>query len=49
MILQNEDLIKKWEELRLVAYLPTKNDVWTIGWGHTHGVKRGDKITTDQA
>lgn len=49
MQLQNEDLIKKWEELRLEAYLPTPNDRWTIGWGHTGGVAKGDKITKDQA
>jgi lysozyme len=41
-------LIKKYEGLRLTAYLcPAK--VWTIGWGHTGDVKRGDKITEHQA
>lgn len=49
MKMVNENLIKKWEKLRLVAYLPTPDDVWTIGWGHTLGVKKGDKITKDQA
>ena len=29
------DLIKSYEKLRLKAYLPTPDDVWTIGWGHT--------------
>lgn len=42
------DLIKKYEGLRLTAYLcPAK--VWTIGWGHTGDVKKGDKITQHQA
>lgn len=31
------------------AYLPTKNDVPTIGFGTTAGVKMGDKITPPQA
>jgi lysozyme len=31
---QGEDLIKSFEELRLVAYQDPKG-VWTIGWGHT--------------
>lgn len=29
------DLIKSFERCRLVAFKPTPNDVWTIGWGHT--------------
>lgn len=49
MKLINEQLIKKWEKLRLVAYLPTPNDKWTIGWGHTYKVKPGMKITEAQA
>lgn len=28
-------LIQEFEQLRLVAFKPTPNDVWTIGWGHT--------------
>lgn len=28
-------LIQAYEECRLKAYLPTPNDKWTIGWGHT--------------
>ena len=36
------ELIKKFEVLKLVAYLPTPNDIWTIGWGHTKDVKQGD-------
>src|SRR3979490_1243325 len=29
------DLIKAHEKCRLTAYMPTRNDVLTIGWGHT--------------
>lgn len=43
------DLIKEFEGLRLKAYIPVKGDVPTIGWGHTKGVKMGDKITKAQA
>jgi lysozyme len=32
---RGEALIKSYEKLRLVAYKPTPNDKWTIGWGHT--------------
>lgn len=42
-------IIKAHEGLRLTAYLPTKNDVWTIGWGHTKGVVKGMTITKAQA
>lgn len=49
MQLHNDKPIKKWEELRLVAYLPTAHDKWTIGWGHTQGVKPGDEISREQA
>lgn len=35
------DLIKRYEQLRLKAYLPTPDDVWTIGFGHTAGVAPG--------
>lgn len=42
------DLCAEFEGLRLVAYLcPAK--IWTIGYGHTKGVKPGDKITIEQA
>lgn len=41
-------IIKEIERLRLRAYLcPAK--VWTIGWGHTKGVKKGMQITEEQA
>ena len=49
MKIVNDHLIKKWEELRLKAYLPTPNDVWTIGWGHTHTTKKGMIISEAQA
>lgn len=29
------NLIQKFEQCRLESYLPTPNDVWTIGWGST--------------
>lgn len=38
------DLLKSFEQLRLEAYLPTPNDVPTIGWGTTFGVSLGDTI-----
>ena len=46
---KNLQTIKDSEGLRLKAYLPTKNDVWTIGYGHTHGVYQGMTITEQQA
>jgi len=49
MQLHNYEHIKEWEQLRLEAYMPTKNDVPTIGWGHTKDVKMGDVITEEQA
>ncbi len=30
-----ETFLKGYEKLRLVAYKPTPDDKWTIGWGHT--------------
>lgn len=42
------DLIKKFEGCKLKAYkCPT--GVWTIGYGHTSGVKEGQTITQKQA
>lgn len=32
---RGRDLIQRYETLKLVAYKPTPEDVWTIGWGHT--------------
>lgn len=42
------ELIKKFEGCRLEAYL-CPAQVWTIGYGHTQGVKRGDVWTQQQA
>lgn len=42
------NLIKEFEGLRLTAYCCAAG-VWTIGYGHTSGVKSGDKITHEQA
>lgn len=47
--LRGEKLIKSYETLKFSAYLPTKDDVWTIGWGRTKDVKKGDICTIDQA
>lgn len=41
-------LIKSFESLRLKAYQDSVG-VWTIGYGHTKGVKAGDVITEAQA
>ena len=41
-------LIKQHEGLRLTAY-QCNAGVWTIGYGHTKGVKEGDTCTQDQA
>jgi lysozyme len=50
MKLKNDKLIKEWEQLRLVAYKPTPNDRWTIGWGHAGpNVRPGDTISVEQA
>lgn len=35
--------------LATTAYLPTANDVWTIGYGHTRGVREGETCTPEQA
>ena len=40
--------IKKFEGCALTAYQDS-GGVWTIGYGHTAGVKKGDKITLYQA
>ncbi len=42
------DLIKKFEGCRLAAYKCPAGR-WTIGYGHTSGVKAGQKITQKQA
>lgn len=40
--------IKRAEGCKLTAYQDSVG-VWTIGYGHTAGVKRGDRITQQQA
>lgn len=40
--------IKKSEACRLTAYQDTAK-VWTIGYGHTSGVRKGDRCTQYQA
>lgn len=41
-------LIRQFEGLRLTAYR-CPSGIWTIGYGHTTGVKPGDAITQSQA
>ena len=42
------NLIKEFEGLRTTAYQDSVG-VWTIGYGHTSGVKKGQTITAAQA
>jgi lysozyme len=46
-------IVKSFEQCRLTAYAATEseraNGIWTIGWGHTHGVREGDTCTQGQA
>jgi lysozyme len=42
------DLIRQHESCRLEAYQDSVG-IWTIGWGHTLGVKQGDTCTQEQA
>jgi lysozyme len=42
-------LIREYEKLRLVAYKPTPNDVWTCGWGSTSGVTKDTVWTEEEA
>lgn len=41
-------LIKQFESFRKSAYLCSAG-VWTIGYGHTQGVKAGDVVSEEQA
>jgi len=41
--------IAGWEQYRVEAYLPTPQDVPTLGWGSTAGVKLGARTTPDRA
>jgi len=43
------EFIQGREEFKAQAYKPLKDDKWTIGYGHTKGVKPGDKITKEEA
>lgn len=45
------DLIKQFEGLELTAYPDpgTGGEPWTIGYGHTGGVKPGDTVTEAEA
>lgn len=43
------ELITTFEKLVTSAYLQTDKDIWTIGYGHTRGVKVGDTCTVNQA
>ena len=43
--IRDVELIKESEGLRLEAYLPTPNDVYTIGYGHTKTAEKGMVIT----
>ena len=45
---QGVALIKKFEGCELQAY-QCSADVWTIGYGHTRGVREGDEISEDKA
>lgn len=42
------ELIKHFEGLRLEAY-KCPAGVWTIGYGHTNNVHRGDRVTKQEA
>lgn len=43
-----DQIARDHEGLRLKAYLDFAG-VWTIGFGHTHGVRKGDACTLEQA
>lgn len=45
---QGKNIIKHFEGCRLTAY-KCPAGVWTIGWGHTGGVTKGQSITQEQA
>lgn len=48
MMIPPYELLKRWEGCKLEAYQDT-GGVWTIGWGHTKGVKEGDTCTQEEA
>nr|DAI76081.1 MAG TPA: lysozyme [Caudoviricetes sp.] len=41
--------LTSYEGYRETAYLPTPNDVPTVGFGSTDGVKLGDRVTVPEA
>jgi len=41
--------LKELEGFREYAYIPVKGDVWTVGYGFTKGVKKGDYMTEAEA
>ena len=43
------ELIRSYEKLRLQAYKPTPDDVWTCGWGSTKGVTKDTVWTEEEA
>ena len=43
------DIIKEFEQCRLVSYRPTPNDVWTCGWGSTKGVTESTVWSAEEA
>ncbi len=45
---QGRDFIKSFEKCRLSSY-DDGVGVWTIGWGRTKSVQRGDECTQEQA
>ena len=49
--IKGREMIKSFEALRLTAYHGKcdRAGVYTIGWGHTRGVKPGDVITRENA
>ncbi len=46
---KGRELIQSFEQCKLSAYMPTGEDVPTIGWGHTRAVAMGDTCTQEQA
>ena len=46
-IIMANELIKHFEGFRSEAYQDSAG-IWTIGYGHTKGVKKGDKITKEE-
>ena len=45
---RGREFTKSFEKCKLAAY-DDGVGVWTIGWGHTKGVQRGDECTQEQA